>query len=143
MTEHGHVNLGMAVALEDGLIVPVVKDAQTLGLAGLAQAVAALSQRARAGELAPADVMDGTFTISNLGMYPIDHFTAIINPPQVAILAVGRTQVQPVWDGAAFQPTPVMQVTLAADHRAVDGAVAAAFLAELKRLLEEPARMLV
>ncbi|MCB9158934.1 MAG: 2-oxo acid dehydrogenase subunit E2 [Caldilineaceae bacterium] len=143
LTEHGHVNLGMAVALEDGLIVPVVKDAQTLGLAGLAQAVAALSQRARAGELAPADVMDGTFTISNLGMYPIDHFTAIINPPQVAILAVGRTQVQPVWDGAAFQPTPVMQVTLAADHRAVDGAVAAAFLGEIKRLLEEPARMLV
>ncbi|MEZ4582074.1 MAG: 2-oxo acid dehydrogenase subunit E2 [Caldilineaceae bacterium] len=77
------------------------------------------------GRTGPADVMDGTFTISNLGMFPIDHFTAIINPPQVAILAVGRTQVQPVWDGG-LPATPVMQVTLAtADHRAVDGAVAA------------------
>jgi pyruvate dehydrogenase E2 component (dihydrolipoamide acetyltransferase) len=143
LTEHATVNLGIAVALADGLIVPVVAGAERLGVAALAVQVADLSARARAGELKPQEVMDGTFTISNLGVYPVEHFTAIINPPQVAILAVGRTAVQPVWDGTAFQPRPTLQVTLSADHRAVDGAVAAAFLAEVKVLLEEPGRLLL
>ena len=143
LIEHATVNLGIAVALEDGLIVPVVAGAERLGLAALAAQVADLSARARATQLKPQEVMDGTFTISNLGMYPVEHFTAIINPPQVAILAVGRTQVQPVWNGEGFQPRPVVQVTLSADHRAVDGAVAAAFLAEVKALAEEPARLLL
>ena len=107
------------------------------------RAIGDLGERARAGRLTPDDVAGGTFTISNLGMYPVDHFTAIINPPQVAILAVGRMQLQPWWDGVAFVPRPQMQITLSADHRAVDGAVAAAFLATLKQLLEEPLRLLL
>lgn len=143
LLEHDAVHLGIAVALDDGLIVPVVRNAEGMGLAALARAVGDLAGRARSGKLTPDEVAGGTFTISNLGMYPIDHFTAIINPPQVAILAVGRAQVQPVWDGQAFQPRPLLRVTLSADHRAVDGAAAAAFLGELKRLLEEPVRMLL
>lgn len=143
LTEHGSVNLGVAVALDDGLIVPVIRDAQGMGLADLAAAIADLSARARSGELHPDEVAGGTFTISNLGMYPLDHFTAIIDPPQVAILAVARAQVRPLWDGEQFTPAPIMQVTLSADHRAVDGAVAAAFLADLKAMVEEPGRMLL
>lgn len=143
LAEQSAVALGIAVALDDGLIVPVVHGAERLGLAALAAQIAGLSSRARAGALLPDEVSGGTFTISNLGMHPIDHFTAIINPPQVAILAVGRAQIQPVWDGQSFQPRPVLEVTLSADHRAVDGAVAAAFLAEMKQLLEEPLRMLL
>lgn len=143
VAEQAQIDLGIAVALEDGLIVPVVRNADQLGLAALAGRIGELARRAREGKLSPDHVAAGTFTISNLGAQPIDHFTAIINPPQVGILAVGRAQVQPVWDGVQFSPRPMMQVTLSADHRAVDGAVGAAFLAELKRLLEEPARMLL
>ncbi len=143
LTQHSRVNLGVAVALDEGLIVPVIHGAEALGLAALAQRIGDLSRRARDGDLQPQEVMDGTFTISNLGMFPVDHFTALINPPQVAILAVGRAQMQPVWDGEGFQPAPVLRLTLSADHRAVDGAVAAAFLADLKAALEEPARLLL
>lgn len=136
------IDLGIAVALDDGLIVPVLRRADALGLAAIAQELASLIQRARAGTLAPADVVDGTFTISNLGRYPIDQFTAIINPPQVGILAVGQMQMQPWWTGQQFEPRPVLQITLSADHRAVDGAVAAAFLADVKHGLEDPVRLL-
>ncbi len=142
-TQHSEVQLGIAVAVNDGLLVPVLRNAGGLGLAALAAHIGELSARARAGQLTPDEVSGGTFTISNLGMYPIEHFTAIINPPEVAILAVGRAQMQPVWNGAAFEPRKLLQVTLSADHRAVDGAVAAAFVAEVKRLLEEPARLLI
>jgi pyruvate dehydrogenase E2 component (dihydrolipoamide acetyltransferase) len=141
------VNLGVAVALPEekggGLIVPVVRQAETLGLIELGRAVADVARRAREGKLLPDDMADGTFTVSNLGMVPVDHFTAIINPPQVAILAVGRTAIQPQWNGEAFEPRPTMAVTLSADHRIVDGAVAAAFLADLKAMLEEPLRLLL
>ncbi|MGL4650965.1 MAG: dihydrolipoamide acetyltransferase family protein, partial [Caldilineaceae bacterium] len=143
LVEHESVHLGLAVALGEGLVVPVVRDAHTLGLAALAQQAGALVKRARANQLAPTDVEGGTFTVSNLGAFPVDHFTALIFPPQVAILAVGRMRMQPVWDGAAFAPRPTLEATLSADHRAVDGAVAAAFLAELKSLLEAPERMLL
>ncbi|MBK8046241.1 MAG: 2-oxo acid dehydrogenase subunit E2 [Anaerolineales bacterium] len=143
LVEQAQIDLGIAVALADGLIVPVVRGADQLGLAALAGRIGELAGRARQGKLNPDDVAAGTFTISNLGAQPIDHFTAIINAPQVGILAVGRAQIQPVWDGGQFAPRPILQVTLSADHRAVDGAVGAAFLAELKRLLEEPARMLL
>ncbi len=141
------VNLGVAVALPEakggGLIVPVVRQAEALGLIELGRAVADVARRAREGKLLPDDMADGTFTVSNLGMFPVDHFTAIINPPQVAILAVGRTAIQPQWNGEAFEPRPTMAVTLSADHRIVDGAVAAAFLADLKAMLEEPLRLLL
>ncbi len=143
LTEHETVNLGIAVALEDGLIVPVVNHAQQRGLADLAAAIGDLSQRARARQLHPDETAAGTFSISNLGMFAVEHFTALINPPQVAILAVGQSQIKPVWDGQAFQPRPLVELTLSADHRAVDGAIAAAFLTDLKRLIEEPTRLLL
>lgn len=142
--QHTDVNLGIAVALEDdGLMAPVVHNAGRLGLTALAARITDLAARARAGQLTPDEVNGGTFSLSNLGMYPVEHFTAIINPPEVAILAVGQAQVQPVWDGALFTPRRMAQVTLSVDHRAIDGAVAAVFLAELKRLLEEPALLLL
>jgi len=143
LLEHAEINLGFAVAIDDGLIVPVVRNAGARRLGDFAQEMAALATRARAAALTPDDVAGGTFTFSNLGMYPVDSFTALINPPQVAILAVGRMQMRPVWDRSNFAPRPVVELTLSADHRALDGAVAAQFLAELKSLLEEPRRLLL
>ncbi|TFH36202.1 MAG: 2-oxo acid dehydrogenase subunit E2, partial [Anaerolineales bacterium] len=139
-----HVNVGVAVALESGLIVPVVRDADQKGLFQIAADVDELSQRARAGQLLPDDVADGSFTISNLGMFGIDQFTAIINPPQVGILAVGRT-VESFMPDANGQPVlkPMMTITLSADHRAVDGAQAGSFIAELRMALEEPANVML
>jgi pyruvate dehydrogenase E2 component (dihydrolipoamide acetyltransferase) len=131
------VNIGVAVALEDGLIVPVVHNADAKSLYQVGQEVNDLSRRAREGSLRPEDVVDGTFTLSNLGMFGIDHFTAIINPPQVAILATGRIARRFVPD-QADQPAlrSLMTVTLSADHRVVDGAEAARFLTEFKAILE-------
>ncbi|HSG17834.1 MAG TPA: 2-oxo acid dehydrogenase subunit E2, partial [Anaerolineae bacterium] len=138
------VNIGVAVALEDGLIVPVVRNAAKKGVAEIAAEVKDLATRAREGGLAPAEVRDGTFTISNLGPFGVERFTAIINPPQAAILAVGATrpQVVPDADGQVVV-RPIMHVTLAADHRVVDGAVAAHFVADLKSALETPVLLLM
>lgn len=140
----GDVNLGVAVALEEGLIVPVVPAAQTKGLAQLAAEIADLAERARTNRLRPDDVAGGTFTISNLGMFGVDRFTAILNPPQVGILAVSRARKQFVPD-EHDQPVarPLMTVTLSADHRVVDGAAAARFLADLRAALEDPGLLLV
>lgn len=136
------INVGLAVAVEDGLLVPVLHNAGRLGLFELAAQRAELVQRAQAGRLGPADLQDGTFTISNLGMYGVDAFNAIVNPPQAAILAVGRIadRVVPI-DG---QPAvrPMLTLTLSCDHRIVDGARAAQFLATLAGLIEEPLRAL-
>jgi pyruvate dehydrogenase E2 component (dihydrolipoamide acetyltransferase) len=131
------INIGVAVALEQGLIVPVVRHADNKGLLQIGQEVSDLSRRARDGALRPEDVVDGTFTITNLGMLSVDAFTAIINPPQVAILAVGRIAPRFVPDEAG-RPVlrAMMTVTLSVDHRAVDGAAAARFLATLKGILE-------
>ncbi|MFN8419878.1 MAG: 2-oxo acid dehydrogenase subunit E2 [Anaerolineae bacterium] len=135
-------NIGVAVALDDGLVVPVIHNAEQLSLSATQQKLDELTQRARTNTLHINDVTDGTFTISNLGMYGIDRFTAIINPPQVAILAVGRTQKVFVPDE---NDQPVLKsfinLVLSADHRVIDGANAAGFLAELKQVLEEPALM--
>lgn len=140
----GDVNLGVAVALDEGLIVPVVKDAARKGLAQLAAEIADLSERARTNRLRPDDVADGTFTLSNLGMFGVDRFTAILNPPQVGILAVSRARRQFVPD-ERDQPVarPIMTVTLSADHRVVDGAVAARFLKDLRDGLEQPGLLLM
>jgi pyruvate dehydrogenase E2 component (dihydrolipoamide acetyltransferase) len=146
------IHIGIAVALDaapddptrsGGLIVPVVRDVKEKGLEALASEIADLSKRARSNKLRPDDVTDGTFTISNLGMFGIDRFTAIINPPQVAILAVAaaRRQFVPDVDGNPVA-RPIMAVTLSADHRVVDGAVAARFLSDLRAALEDPALML-
>jgi pyruvate dehydrogenase E2 component (dihydrolipoamide acetyltransferase) len=139
------VNIGIAVALEDGLIVPVVRDAANKGVAEIAAEVKDLALRARQGQLNPAEVRDGTFTISNLGPFGVEEFTAIINPPQAAILAVGATKptVVPDEEDGQIVIRPIMRITLAADHRVVDGAVAANFIADLKARLESPVLLLL
>ncbi len=143
---HDAINVGMAVALDDGLIVPVIHNADTLGIQDIAAQVGELTSKARAGTLGLADVQGGTFTISNLGMLGIDQFTAIINPPQSAILAVGRTVKEPVVieTGAGDEVVirPQMKMTLSVDHRIIDGAVAAQFLQDVVRGLERPSRLL-
>jgi pyruvate dehydrogenase E2 component (dihydrolipoamide acetyltransferase) len=138
------IDVGVAVALEDGLIVPVVHDADRLGIRALHAAIHDLTTRARSGKLRPDEVAGGTFTVSNLGMFGVDQFTAILNPPQVAILAAGRVTSRFVPD-ATGNPVarPLMTLTLSVDHRAIDGATAARFLATLRDGLEAPARMLL
>jgi pyruvate dehydrogenase E2 component (dihydrolipoamide acetyltransferase) len=132
------IGVGLAVALEEGLVVPVIQDADGLGLAAICARRQELVSRAREGRLAPADVQGGTFTISNLGMYGVDAFTAIINAPQAAILAVGRISERVLAVGGAAVVTPALTLTLSCDHRAVDGARAAAFLQTVASTLEDP-----
>jgi pyruvate dehydrogenase E2 component (dihydrolipoamide acetyltransferase) len=132
------VHIGVAVALEEGLIVPVVRDCQTKSLSRVAVEIRDLAGRARAGKLLPAEYQGGSFTISNLGMYDVEQFAAVINPPEAAILAVGAIRDTPVVEGGAVVPGKRMRLTLSVDHRIVDGAVAAQFLQELKRLLQNP-----
>ncbi len=137
------VNVGVAVALDEGLIVPVVQNADRKGVAQIAAEVNDLAARAREGRLVPSDVAGGTFTVSNLGPFGIEQFTAIINPPQAAILAVGATQPEVVADTEGqIVVRPVMRMTLSADHRVVDGAIAAHFLADLREMLETPTLLL-
>jgi pyruvate dehydrogenase E2 component (dihydrolipoamide acetyltransferase) len=136
---HRDINIGVAVALENGLIVPVVKNADRKGFSEIAAEVNDLSTRARAGKLINADVKGGTFTISNLGPFGIEQFDAIINAPEAAILAVGATQLEAIpSDDGTIRSLPVMRMTLSVDHRIVDGAVAARFMADLKTILEAP-----
>lgn len=138
-----HINIGVAVAVEDGLLVPVVRFADTKSLSQIGAEVKEYAQKAKDKKLQPADWEGSTFTISNLGMYGIDQFTAIINPPDSCILAVGGISQVPVVKNGQVVPGNVMKVTLSCDHRSVDGATGAAFLQTLKSLLEEPLRMLV
>ncbi len=140
---HADVNISIAVALEGGLMVPVLKHVDLLGLKEIRNGVESLSNATRNGTLKPDQMMGGTFAISNLGMYGVKHFDAIVNLPEVAILAVGAAEARPVVENGALVVGQVMTVTLTADHRAVDGALAAAFVRTLKGLLEEPAAMLL
>jgi pyruvate dehydrogenase E2 component (dihydrolipoamide acetyltransferase) len=133
------VNVAIAVATEDGLVVPVVHDADSLTLAEISERRRAVAEAARAGRLRPADVQGGTFTISNLGMYGVDAFQAIVNAPQAAILAVGRTTDRPWAVQGALVVRPVMTLSVSFDHRVVDGARGAEFLDTLASLVEEPA----
>lgn len=134
--EYSTVHLGMAVALDEGLMVPVIRRANEKQLGEIQAELHDLAERARLGRLKPSEVRGSTFTLSNLGMFGIEHFTAILNPPEVGILAVGAVQDRPVGIGGQLVLRPMMQMTLSADHRAVDGAVAAAFLKTLKDMLE-------
>jgi pyruvate dehydrogenase E2 component (dihydrolipoamide acetyltransferase) len=143
IVRHGEINIGIAVALEEGLIVPVLHHADTLGLREIRLESEALAAAARANTLTTEQLTGGTFTISNLGMYGTRQFDAILNLPQVGILAVGAAEKRPVVEGDRLEIGTVMTVTLTADHRAVDGAMAALFLQTLKGLLEEPASMLI
>lgn len=138
-----HVNIGVAVAVEEGLLVPVVRFADTKSLSQIAVEVKEFAQKAKDKKLQPADWEGNTFTISNLGMFGIDEFTAIINPPDACILAIGAIQQIPVVKNGAVVPGNVMKITLSCDHRVVDGATGSAFLQTLQGLLEEPLRMLV
>lgn len=138
-----HVNIGVAVAVDEGLLVPVVRFADTKSLSQIAGEVKDFAQKAKNKKLQPADWEGSTFTISNLGMFGIDEFTAIINPPDACILAVGAIQQVPVVKDGQIRVGNVMKVTMSCDHRVVDGATGAAFLQTLKGLLEEPLRMLV
>jgi len=138
-----HVNIGVAVAVEDGLLVPVVRFADGKALSQISTEVKTFVQKAKDKKLQPADWEGSTFTISNLGMFGIDDFTAIINPPDACILAVGGIQEQAVVKNGQVVPGNVMKVTLSCDHRVVDGATGAAFLQTLKQFLEEPMRMLL
>jgi pyruvate dehydrogenase E2 component (dihydrolipoamide acetyltransferase) len=135
--QHADIHIGIAVALEEGLVVPVVRHADRLGLSELAAASRTLTDKARGKKLVPADYEGGTFTVSNLGMLGVDHFIAIINPPQCAILAVGRVAPRVVTDGDGIEIRSTMTVSLSADHRVIDGAIAARFLHDLKQRLEQ------
>jgi len=138
-----HVNIGVAVAVPDGLLVPVVRFADTKTLSQIGTEVKEFAQKAKDKKLQPADWEGSTFTISNLGMFGVDEFTAIINPPDSCILAVSAIQQIPVVKDGQVKPGNIMKVTLSCDHRVVDGASGAAFLLTLKSLLEEPLRMLI
>ena len=139
--QFAHADIAIAVATAGGLMTPIVRGADLLSPAEIAQQSALLARRARDGLLKREDIAGGTFTVSNLGMYGLDSFDAIINPPQVAILAVGAMRERAVVQAGAVVAAPVMTLTLSADHRVVDGAVAAQFLATLVELLEKPSQL--
>lgn len=134
--EFDDVNIGLAVASDKGLTVPVIHGAQKLALAELSARRRDLIEKVRAGRIKVTEVTGGTFTVSNLGMFDVTRFTAILNPPQVAILAVGSTIRRQVWNGGDPQWRPIAEFSLTCDHRALDGAAGAAFLKSLKTKLE-------
>lgn len=143
MRKNHHIHIGVAVAVKEGLLVPVVRFADNKSLSHIAAEVKDLAQKAHDKKLQPADWEGSTFTISNLGMFGIEEFTAIINPPDACILAVGGIKETPIVKNGQVVPGNVMKVTLSCDHRAVDGAVGSAFLKTLKGLLEDPVRILI
>ena len=143
MRKNHHIHIGVAVAVKEGLLVPVIRFADNKSLSHIAAEVKELAQKAHDKKLQPADWEGSTFTISNLGMFGIEEFTAIINPPDACILAVGGIKETPIVKNGQVVPGNVMKVTLSCDHRAVDGAVGSAFLQTLKGLLEDPVRILI
>ncbi|MFQ6018893.1 MAG: pyruvate dehydrogenase complex dihydrolipoamide acetyltransferase [Kiloniellaceae bacterium] len=140
---YAHADISVAVATPGGLITPIVKQAETKGLAAISSEMKDLAARAREGKLKPEEYQGGSFSVSNLGMYGIKDFGAIINPPQGCILAVGAAEQRPVVKDGALAVATVMSCTLSVDHRVVDGAVGAEFLAAFKKLIEYPAAMLL
>ncbi|MGH7329900.1 MAG: 2-oxo acid dehydrogenase subunit E2, partial [Polyangiaceae bacterium] len=139
---HKRVDISVAVAVPDGLLTPVVRDADKKGLLTIAREVRDLAARARSKKLKPEEMKDGTFSISNLGMFGIDQFSAVINPPEGAILAVGQVREEPVVKDGRIAAGKKLAMTLSCDHRVIDGAIGAAFLAELRALIEHPMRVL-
>ena len=140
---HPQVNIGIVVALDDGLIPPVLRDADKKPLKRIAVESRALAERARTNKLRSDDLGGGTFTVSNLGMFDVDEFIAIINPPEAAILAVGAVTRRPVAVAGEVRIAPLMKTTLSVDHRVADGAQAGRFMQEFKKLLENPATLLI
>jgi pyruvate dehydrogenase E2 component (dihydrolipoamide acetyltransferase) len=139
---HRRVDISVAVAVADGLVTPVVRDAERRSVVEISTIVRELAARAKAKKLRPEEMANGTFSISNLGMYGIDDFAAVINPPEGAILAIGRVRREPVVRGEQIVPGYRLGMTLSCDHRAIDGAVGATFLRALRALLERPMQLL-
>ncbi|WP_027421000.1 pyruvate dehydrogenase complex dihydrolipoamide acetyltransferase [Crocinitomix catalasitica] len=138
-----HIHIGVAVAVDEGLLVPVIRFADTKGFAQIGSEVKVLAEKARTKKIQPDEMQGGTFAISNLGNYGIEDFTSIINPPNSCILSVGEIKAMPIVKDGEIVPGNIMKLTLACDHRAVDGAVGSAFLKDLKNLLENPVKMIV
>lgn len=143
MRQYTQADIAIAVSTDFGLITPIVRAADRKSLSMISQEIADLAERARASQLRPDEYQGGSFSMSNLGMFGVSEFSAIINPPQAAILAVGMTQQVPVVEDGAVKIASVMRCTLSVDHRAIDGALAAQWLAAFKRLLENPLSMLI
>ena len=137
------INVGVAVAVEDGLVVPVVHGADKMSLVEIARATTALAEKARQRHLSQDEFTGGTFTVTNLGMYDVESFTPIVNPPEAAILGVGRIAERPVVSRGAIAVRSLMVLSLSFDHRIVDGVLAARFLRRVKELLEAPAVLLL
>jgi pyruvate dehydrogenase E2 component (dihydrolipoamide acetyltransferase) len=140
---NNHIHIGVAVAVEDGLVVPVVRFADTKGIAQLGEEIKDLATRSRDKKIKPEEMQGGTFAVSNLGMFGIEDFTSIINPPNGCILSVGQIKQTPVVKNGQIVPGNVMKLSLSCDHRVVDGAIGSAFLQTLKELIENPVTMLV
>ncbi len=143
MVQFGRVNVGVAVSTDTGLMTVVVKDADIKALTAISKDTRDMAGRARDGKVQPDDVVGATFTTSNLGMYGVSEFTAIITAPQSAILAIGGIRDTPIVEDGAVVPGKMMKVTISADHRVIDGALAAEFVREVRILMENPMRMLV
>jgi len=143
VVRHGRVHVGVAVDVADGLLVPVVRDCDRKSLSQISAEVRDLATRGREGKLAPEEYTGGTFTISNMGMFRVEDFAAIINPPEAALLAVGSVRRVPVVQGDAVVPGDRMKLTLSGDHRVMNGVTAAKFLNEVRRLLEQPVNLLL
>ena len=140
---YNRADISVAVAIDGGLITPVIRDVGNKGLAAISAEAKALALRARAGQLQPEEYQGGTFTVSNLGMFGVKNFTSIINPPQGAILSIGAGEPRPVVRNGAISTATIMTLTMAVDHRCIDGATAATFTKELKAILEEPLQFLL
>jgi pyruvate dehydrogenase E2 component (dihydrolipoamide acetyltransferase) len=143
LIRHKHVHIGVAVATDRGLIVPVIRDVDQKSLGQIARETRDLAERANAGKLQPAEYSGGTFTISNLGMFGVEQFNAVINPPEAAILAVGAIAREPAEHDGQIVLRERMRLTLSVDHRALDGAMGARYLQALKQVLEKPMLLLV
>ena len=143
IVRHRQVHVAVAVAVDDGLFTPIVRNTDRKGIVEIAGEIRALVDKTRSGKLMPEEYQGGTFSVSNLGMYGIEAFAAVINPPQGGILAVGAATERPIVRDGAVKPAPVMTLTLSGDHRVIDGAVGARWLAELRAFIEDPALMLV
>jgi pyruvate dehydrogenase E2 component (dihydrolipoamide acetyltransferase) len=139
--QHGSIHVGIAVALDDGLITPVIRDADAKGLAQISAEAKDFSSRARERKLKPEEYTGGTFTVSNLGMFDVENFAAIINPPEAGILAIGSITEKPVVENGAIVIGHRMKITLSCDHRVIDGAIGAQFMSDVKNILENPATL--
>jgi pyruvate dehydrogenase E2 component (dihydrolipoamide acetyltransferase) len=143
VVRHGEVNIGVAVALDEGLLTVVARDADRKGVQDLSKEIREMVGRARQGRVRPEDIEGSTFSVSNMGMFEVDHFIAIINPPEAAILAVGSVREVPVVREGALAVGKRMKLTISADHRVTDGAEAARFLQAVRELLEHPIRLIL